>query len=203
MIGSLHGTVLQNNGDYILLEVGGVGYKVFISGETAAELFSLEIDGSLDNEDGKELFLYTHHVIREDARDLYGFRTEREVTFFQHLISISGIGPKSGLGILSIAPIDVLQSAIAAGDTSYLTKVSGVGKKSAQKIVLELQDKIAKELELSGATDTEYNENSDVMDALLALGYQQTEARAAIKSISVDASSTQEKLREVLKYLQR
>ena len=192
MIGSLRGNLLENTGDTLLIEVSGVGYQLFVSGDTAAYYF---------DKLHSEVFLYVHTVVREDALDLYGFRNQDEKKFFQQVINISGIGPKSGLGIISVAPIEQLKSAIAAGDSIYLTKVSGVGKKSAQKVILELQDKLADELSLAGITSSDHTEDSDVMEALLSLGYDQASARNAIKDLPADATGMQTRLRLAIKSL--
>jgi Holliday junction DNA helicase RuvA len=193
MIGSLRGTLLQNAGDWCLIETqSGVGYKVYVSGDTAASLFS---------KTNSEVFMYTYTVVREDALDLYGFISSGEKEFFEQVISVSGVGPKSGLAIVSIAPLNILKSAIASGDTSYLTQVSGVGKKSAQKIVLELQDKLAKEIEFSGEVASGHSEDREVMEALVSLGYTQSEARAAIKGIDNDLVGMQPRLTAALRSL--
>ena len=198
MIGSIRGNLLEHHDDYVLVEANGIGYKVFIPTDTAAGLFGKE---------DEEVFLYTFLSVREDALDLYGFSTTAEVDFFQNLLSISGIGPKSALAIISIAPLATLEGAIAAGDTSYLTNVSGIGKKIAQKIILELQDKISKRIDDSGEVSNQasaYQQNSEVMAALEALGYSKVQARSAVREIEVEPdTSTEDQLRAALKFLQK
>lgn len=193
MIGSIRGTLLHNAGDWCLIEtVSGVGYKVFISGDTATILFT---------KTDSEVFMYTYTVVREDALDLYGFVSSEEKEFFEQVISVSGVGPKSGLAIVSIAPLQILKSAIASGDTSYLTQVSGVGKKSAQKIILELQDKLAKEIEFSGTISTGHNEDREVVEALISLGYTQSEARSSLKRVDDSIQGMQSRLTAALRSL--
>ncbi|MCR4330264.1 MAG: Holliday junction branch migration protein RuvA, partial [Patescibacteria group bacterium] len=142
--------------------------------------------------------LWTHLAVRETSLDLYGFLEQPELEFFEMLITISGIGPKSALGILSVAPIDTIKHAIASGDTSYLTKVSGIGKKNAEKIVVELRDKLGGAHALDG---TMLKEDADVVAVLQSIGYSVKEARDALKGISKDTVGTSEKIKEALKQL--
>ena len=142
--------------------------------------------------------MWTHLAVRENALDLYGFIERSELEFFEMLITISGIGPKSALGILSVAPVDTLRRAISSGDTSYLTKVSGIGRKNAEKIVVELRDKLGAIDANAGGT---LREEVDALSALEALGYSAREAREALKAVGNNAISTQEKLKAALKSL--
>ena len=130
--------------------------------------------------------------------DLYGFQDKEELHFFELLISVSGIGPKSALSILNIAPIETLKEAVITNDSSYLTKVSGIGTKSAQKIVIELQDKIENTAEEGSL---ELRADVDVLDALKALGYNTNEVRMAIKEIPKDTKDTSAKIKEALRIL--
>ena len=159
MIARISGTVVDKGEKFAVIDVGGIGYKLYCSNDT---LGGLELDALAS--------LYTHLIVREDALDLYGFVSAGDQGFFEMLISVSGIGPKSALGILNVASIESLQQAIGTGDTSYLTKVSGIGRKTAEKIVLELRDKMRANVtmkENSGSLRAE----SDVVEALKALGY--------------------------------
>lgn len=194
MIGLLEGELVVNNGDNCIVMTGGVGYLVYISDETSSDLIPKE---------NQIVRLYIHTVVREDTLDLYGFSTIQEKTFFEQVISISGIGPKSGLGIVSIAPLPQLKSAIASGDTSYLTQVSGIGKKSAQKIVLELQDKLSNEIIETGGSDNKHSEDREVLEALLSLGYSNHEARGAIKSIDQSINGMSDRLTACLRTLSK
>jgi len=189
MISRLSGTVVDLTEKYTILDVSGVGYKIFCSTDTLATL-SLDTLASL----------HTHLAVREDALDLYGFSNAGELHFFELLISVSGIGPKSALGILGIASTDTLKKAIATGDTGYLTKVSGIGRKTAEKIVLELRDKLrahAGSKESGGALRAE----SDVIEALKALGYSGNDARDALKEIPAEVTGTNARIKEALKIL--
>jgi Holliday junction DNA helicase RuvA len=182
MIGSLRGKITLKTDKFILVETGGVGYKVAVSPDT---LFRTQNNGEV------ALFIHTH--IREDAFDLYGFLTHEEQEFFEMLIGVSGIGPKGALSILGIASLETLRKAIVTGDTAYLTKVSGIGKKTAEKIIIELRDKVGEEKE--GSLQGEL----DALEALKSLGYSQMEARDALKKVT--AEDTNGKVKEALKVL--
>ena len=191
MIGSIRGKLLDNTGDYGLIETtAGIGYKIYFSSATASSLFTKL---------NEEVFLYTYTVVREDTLDLYGFMSADEKQFFEQVIAVSGVGPKSDLAIVSIAPLIQLKSAIAQGDTTFLTKVSGVGKKSAQKIILELQDKVADELLVTGDTDDNYHQDNEVLEALLSLGYRENEIRQTIKDLDPAIARTEDRIRAALK----
>lgn len=190
MIAQLTGTIVRHDTRFVVLDVHGVGYKVFVTSDFFNKLSPLL---------QKEVTLVTYMVVREDALDLYGFLTESELSFFELLISISGIGPKTALGILNVASVHTLQTAIATGDTTHLTKVSGIGKKNAEKIVLELKDKIDT---ISGLEHGEAMKNeSDALEALTSLGYKEHEAREALKKIDKTISDTSGKIKAALKLL--
>jgi Holliday junction DNA helicase RuvA len=187
MIGQLRGRVEQLGKDNLILDVNGVGYLVRVTSHT------------LQNAPlGKELTLKTHLSVREDALDLYGFGSADEVVFFGLLINVSGIGPKSALAIMNLGTVPTLQSAIGQGDIAYLTRVSGIGKKNAEKIVLELRDKLGGVFESHGSL---LKEDTDVLQALESLGYGRHEARESLKLIPKTASGTNDRLREALKIL--
>ncbi|HWA31967.1 MAG TPA: Holliday junction branch migration protein RuvA, partial [Candidatus Paceibacterota bacterium] len=137
----------------------------------------------------------THTHLREDAIELYGFMDHDELEFFEMLIGVSGIGPKGALSILGVATIEVLAKAISTGDISYLTKISGIGKKTAEKIVIELRDKLGEE-----AADGTLQGELDALEALRSLGYSQGEAREALKKVPAELD-TNGKVREALKIL--
>lgn len=186
MIGSIRGKVLDVRKDGLLLEVSGVGYIV----RTTTEAIAKAVPGS-------EFALRTHLAVREDALDLFGFESQDEVALFELFIGISGIGPKSALGIMNLADVRTLRNAIGSGDTQYLTRVSGIGKKIAEKIVLELRDKLG-----SSSDDSPLlREDTDVLQALEALGYGRAEARETLKLVPKDVRGTNERLKEVLKML--
>ncbi|OGD68069.1 Holliday junction DNA helicase RuvA [Candidatus Campbellbacteria bacterium RIFCSPLOWO2_01_FULL_34_15] len=188
MISQLTGKISFIALNHIVLNVNGVGYKVFVSNETIG--FA---------EEDSITTLWTHLAVRENAMDLYGFSEKSDLNFFELLLTISGIGPKSALGILNTASAETLRSAISSGDTSYLTKVSGIGSKSAQKIVLELQDKIGK-IE-GGARGV--REEVDAVETLKSLGYSAREASDALKKVDKEITGTGGRVKEALKILSK
>lgn len=183
MIGYLRGRVIRNDIKSILLDVHGVGYRVFSH------------IGELEQKKSSELELYTYLAVRENALDLYGFTTKDELDFFELLLTVSGIGPKSAMAILSVASIATLKTAISTEDSSHLTKVSGIGKKNAEKIVLELKDKIGTYV-FDGKLESH---DSDAIEALKALGYSEKESREALKK--AEGKNTEEKIKSALKKL--
>lgn len=188
MISVLTGTIVHKDIRFFVIDVSGVGYKV---STTTANIASLK------NEE--KVTIWTHLAVREDALDLYGFKTKEELDFFALLITISGIGPKTALGVLNVASPSVIREAVFSGDTSYLTKVSGVGKKMSQKIVNELKDKFdAGEFEGESAS---LSKDADILEALKSLGYPERDAREAIKKISKDSEKASDRIKEALKIL--
>lgn len=185
MIQHLSGTILLIRDQSAVLDVSGVGYKVFATGQHLANL-----------KEGSPTTFWTHLAVRENALDLYGFPTYADLSFFELLITISGIGPKTALGILNVASVEMLKTAISTQNTGHLIKVSGIGKKNAEKIVLELRGKI----ESSEHGDT-YHDDSDALEALTALGYTSKEARDALKEIPQSVQGTGERVKHALKML--
>ena len=185
MIGSIKGKIILKKEKFILVDVAGVGYKAFVSPSDSAFMKKI----------GDEVSLWTYLHVREDALDLFGFSEYTELEFFQMLLNVSGIGPKSALTILSIATVNTLKKAIGSGDISYLTKISGIGKKTAEKMVIELRDKLE-----DSDTDSNLQGELDALEALKSLGYSQAEAREALKKVPTDAD-TNMKVREALKIL--
>lgn len=190
MIAHLSGTLLFSSDRFIVVDVNGVGYKVRIALDTLRTL-----RGAPNN----TVDLWIHTVVREDALDLYGFRNQAELDFFEMLISVSGIGPKSALGILNIAPVDHLKEAVARGDASALTKVSGIGSKSAQKIILELRDKLGGDMNDTGTTML--GAERDAIEGLVALGFAERDAREALKKVPADIVGTSARIKHALKHL--
>ncbi len=191
MIGRIEGQTTHIDDRFLIVGVSGVGYKLFVTKET------------LDNTRKDDVIsLWVHTAVRENAIDLYGFSEMEELSFFEMLLGVSGIGPKSAISILDIAPVGVLRKAIAVGDMGYLTKVSGIGKKTAEKIIVELRDKL-KEFEDDDFNSEAIREEKDVIDALRSLGYSQNEAREAVKMIPSEIKEVNEKLKEALKTLGR
>jgi holliday junction DNA helicase RuvA len=192
VIGSLRGSVLERNLDgTVLLEVGGVGYLVAVSPRTLAEL-----------EPSSPAFLHVHHHIREDTQTLYGFVSREERVTFQVLIATHGVGPAMAMAVLAAHPPLALVDIVANGDTAALTLVSGVGKKTAERLIIELRDRLSiPVLEMSGpAGSGKGSAVSDVRDALAGLGYGTDEVRDVLRDLSADTDSAS-LLREALKSL--
>lgn len=171
----------------VVIDVAGVGYLVYVSTEGLARLH-----------EGNPVALWTHLAVREDALDLYGFLDKSEKDFFELLLSVSGIGPRSALAILSLASPEILRKAILSNNTEYLTSVSGIGRKSAEKIIVELKDKLGKLAEHEAGS---LSGTSDIVDALKALGYSAKEAREAVQKLPNDISDPAEQIKEALKIL--
>jgi len=185
MIAYLKGKILSKTATFVILETAGVGYKVFLPPTVVLNLRS-------DQE--QEFFIHTH--VREDQLSLYGFLTFDELELFELLLSVSGVGPKVGLAVISGGSATSIRSAIATGDVAVFTNVSGVGKKTAERIVLELKERIGE------AGDGGSSRNfSDSLEALVALGYSQQEARSALKQITGEHQDSGSVIREALRIL--
>ena len=187
MIASLSGTIRHKGLHHLVVDISGIGYKVFVTTDTA-----------LDRNNGDSVFLWTHLAVRETALDLFGFPEREELETFELLITISGIGPKTALGILNVASPSMLRQAVASEDTSYLTKVSGIGKKNAEKIVLELRDKLAVSKD---DKRTDLRSEGDALEALVSLGYSEREARNALKQVPKKIEGAAERVKQALKLL--
>ena len=190
MIAQLKGVVAEIIGNSVILFVSGVGYKIYTTAEVIKKIRKLK---------DKEIILKTHLAVRETSLDIYGFLDSEELRFFEMLISISGIGPKSAIAILNVTDTETLKRAISSGESSYLIKVSGIGKKNAEKIIIELRDKLGTTENLK---DTEaLTGEIDTLEALQTLGYSQKEAREAMKKIEKNISGSKNLLKEALKIL--
>lgn len=185
MISYLKGRIKSKGNSFIILEVNQIGYKIFITPLLYAELSQ-----------GQDFEFYTHQYVREDALNLYGFKNLEELELFELLIGISGIGPKSALGIMSIASVDDIKESIARGDSALLTKVSGIGRKTAERVVLELREKIGK---FRVGRERGNLVSSDEIDALMALGYSLYQAREALNGVDVKIKDSSERIRQALK----
>ena len=174
MIGKLSGILSEKNPPQVLVDCNGVGYEVDVPMTTFYNLPAT----------GEKVSLLTHFVVREDAQILYGFGTAAERASFRQLIKISGVGPRTALGILSGLSADELARAVSDQDVTRLTKVPGIGKKTAERLLLELKGKLGADLGPSAATST--GNQSDILQALLALGYNDKEAAAALKALPAD-----------------
>ena len=190
LTGTFGGTTAEGAG---VIEVNGVGYVARVP------LFAVDRLRA----GGVEVSLFIHTAVREDAIDLYGFPTEEELLFFKQLMSVSGIGPKTALGILNVSDLQTLRRNIAAGDAGALTKIFGIGKKSAERIVVELRDKLALEQTARGEVGGGSSADTEVIEALIALGYSASEARSAIKDLPQElrAGTVNERLSAALKNL--
>jgi len=188
MISYLRGRIINKSLNYAILEVSGVGYQIY-----AGENFLNELKV------GVEVEIYTHHQVREEASDLYGFKTMEDLELFTLLLTVSGVGPKSALGVVSMASASDIKEAIIRGDANLLTKVSGIGKKTAERVVLELKTKILR----SGGVTTTINSSSligsDEIDALMSLGYTLNDARSALNLIDPKLTDSGERVKAALK----
>ncbi|RMX04749.1 Holliday junction branch migration protein RuvA [Corticibacter populi] len=191
MIGKLTGTLLEKNPPQILIDCHGVGYEVQVSMNTFYHLPAL----------GETVGVHTHMVVREDAQLLYGFGTAAERACFRELIKISGLGPKMALGILSGMTVDDLASAVAQQDVPLLTRVPGIGKKTAERLLLELKGKMADALPGTAQVPMDAARH-DVLQALIALGYSEKEASVALKTLPADVGVS-EGIKMALKALAR
>lgn len=187
MIASIEGVVLSRQPDSLVLALGGLGVRVYAPADLLARL-----------RPGDAVLLHTHLHVREQELTLYGFADEQELAFFQLLLGVSGIGPKSALSVLSNMPVDALRLAIGQEQPGVLARLPGIGKKTAEKIVLELKDKVGTpegappELAALSAADAE------VIDALTALGYSIVEAQHAVQALPREVHDVEERLRLAL-----
>lgn len=189
MIASIQGKVASTGRDHVVLVTGGIGYKVFAPYPTLER-----IDSS------GETFLHTVLIVREDSMTLFGFATTTEREVFDILLAVNGVGPKLALAILSTLSIDNLRNAVISERAELLTRVPGIGKKTAQKILIDLKDKL--NIGLDAAPGGVFDDvNSDVLDALVVLGYSIVEAQTAIQSLPIDAPRTvEDRVRLALQY---
>jgi Holliday junction DNA helicase RuvA len=211
MIAFLSGTIEYLDADTVIIDVGGVGYEVKISAEVSGALSAVGT--------GNAVKLYTYTYLREDQIALYGFRSRDDLALFKQLITVSGIGPKGGLSLLSVMSADDLRFAIVSGDARMISRAPGVGKKTAERLILDLRDKISSAYAVAG--ESEFDAGSaagpasigadagrtedtspaaDAIEALMALGYMRAEATRAVKKCS-RKDDTGAILQEALRYL--
>jgi Holliday junction DNA helicase RuvA len=189
MIATLRGEIIQIEDNALIIEVGGVGLRVFVPAPIRGRM-----------KVGEAVLLYTHLVVREDALTLYGFETQADRDLFNMLLGVDGVGPKVSLSVLSTLTIDTVQRAVFTEESELLSRVPGVGKKTAQKIVLYLHDRLKPADGLSRIASLSDND-SEVLAALTALGYSVVEAQTAIQSLPNDApEDVEERLRMSLQY---
>lgn len=188
MISFLRGQIVNKSLNYAIIEVAGLGYQIYGTENFLAEL---KIGSSVE--------VYTHHQIREDASDLYAFKALADLELFELLLTVSGVGPKSALGVLAIASADDIKEAIIRGDANLLTKVSGIGKKTAERLVLELKTKVIRSGGAAMTINSSSLAGSDEVDALISLGYSFSEARVALNSVDPIITESGERIRAALK----
>jgi Holliday junction DNA helicase RuvA len=181
MIGRISGTLLEKNPPQVLVDANGVGYEIDVPMSTFYHLPRI----------GEKVALFTHLVVREDAQLLYGFGTVAERAAFRTLLKVSGVGPKVALALLSGLSVNDLAAAVTMQETGRLTSIPGIGKKTAERLLLELKDKFKVDPRLalggSGAADKP-STNEDVLNALIGLGYSEKEALLAVKALPADAT---------------
>jgi Holliday junction DNA helicase RuvA len=190
VIGRLSGTLLAKNPPQVLVDVHGVGYEVDVPMSTFYDLPHA----------GEKVVLLTHFVVREDAQLLYGFLTEGERTAFRALIRISGVGPRTALAVLSGLSVGDLAQAVTMQETGRLVKVPGIGKKTAERLLLELKGKLGAELPMTAGQAAVPDHAADILRALLALGYSEREATVVAKQLPPDASVS-DGIKQALKLL--
>jgi len=189
MIGSLEGKVEFLDYPHSIVNVCGVGYKVFLP----SILFSkLNLDQKI------KIFIYTH--VRDDALELFGFETGEDLKLFEYLISVSGVGPKTAINIFSFGNRTSIIEAIIKGDVDFFTNVPRLGKKNAQRIIIELRGKLGSDGELN-LSEEDKKANSEITQALKTFGFSAREAQEAIKAVRDQGKTTEEKIRYALKYL--
>lgn len=206
MYAYLKGTLEEITEDNIVVEVGNIGYNVKVSTTTTELLPGI----------GSEVKIYTYTLVREDTFALYGFLTRDDLEIFKKLITVNGIGPKGGLAILSVMNADALRFAIIAGDAKSIAKAPGVGNKTAERVILDLRDKISLEDTLqglggvsadaggvlTGGTGTDHVMKKEAIEALVALGYSASDATSAVKKVDVTEDATVEGiLKAALKHM--
>jgi len=189
MIGSLSGVVRGIIRETVVVDVNGVGYRVAVPVPTLTRVA-----------EGDPLFVWTHLAVRENSQDLYGFETREELSWFELLLTVSGIGPKSALNIMNSADVGSLEKAVARNDAAGLSKSFGIGKKTAEKIVLELREKVSAG---GGGKGSERGSDGDVVDALVGLGYSLREARDAVHELPKELDTPSARLREALRRASR
>lgn len=192
MIGRIQGKLLEKNPPQILVDVHGVGYEIDVPMSTFYNLPDI----------GQEVTLLTHSVVREDAQLLYGFASAKERATFRQLIKISGIGARTALAVLSGMSVEALAQAVSQQESAILTRVPGIGKKTAERLVLELKGKLGADLDGVTLVAAPGDNRADVAAALTALGYSDREANAAAKKLPADISVS-DGIREALKSMAR
>ena len=189
MLKSVKGVLKEKGNNYIVLLAGPFGLKVGVPRTVCDSLPKV----------GTDVELQTYLHVREDGSNLYGFLTDEELNFFETLLSVSGIGPKIAMAVMSVAPINKLSAAISQGDADLLQKSFGIGKKTAERIVVELKDKIS--VDAGGEIVKAMGGDNDVLEALTSLGYTRAQAKSALAKVGDNVKETKDRLREALKII--
>jgi len=192
MISYLNGKIINKGNGFVIIAVNNIGYKVFTSQILWAEMPI-----------GQDVEIYTHQNVREDALDLYGFKSLAELEIFEMLISISGIGPKTGLAVMAVGNADEIKNSISRGDSNFLTKVSGIGRKTAERVILELREKIQAMPMATIGSAVSGTASTDEIDALMSLGYSLVEARDVLRAVDPGLKKSSERIRDALRKLGR
>jgi len=189
MIYSIHGKLVMKKDNFFVVDIGGLGMKIQSSFNVLKSLPQV----------GETVNAFTHLHVREDALELYGFLDESELNLFQLLIGISGIGPKSAMGILGVEKVEKVKAAISEGRSELLTKASGIGKKTAERIVLELGGRLRQDgsRKIVGLMESDF----DIADALVNLGYTKSQAKEALSKVDSKISGVEDRIKEALKFL--
>ncbi len=192
MISLIKGKIVENNGEYItVMTASGVGYEIAVN-TNGASFFKV----------GMETEVLTYLAVRETAMDLFGFKNKEEKSLFEKFLLVSGVGPKTALRILSLGSVGEISSAIARSDVAYLTKVSGMGKKTAERLVVELKNKVGATTEFNSSEGFS-NEVGDVIEGLMALGYSGSQARDTMQKLQGTSKTSEQLMKEALKMLGR
>ena len=192
MIGYLEGELIKKYDRRCILKCGQLGYRIFIANTALSKL--------QENSDIVKVFTYPYQ--RENTQELYGFLTSEELELFEMLITVSGVGPKSALAIIDDVPFDTLVASVMKGEDGVLRRVSGVGAKTAQKIIIELKTKIGALATLATeAASATVSEDADLIEALKSLGYSAYQAREALKKVPPDTKGVEKRISEALKIL--
>ena len=192
IVGRITGILIEKNPPEVVVDVGGVGYEIAVPMSTFYPLPAV----------GERVSLHTQLIVREDAHLLYGFATHSERAAFRQLLKISGVGPKVALAVLSGLSVNDLASAIATQDAARLTKIPGIGKKTAERLLLELRDKFQTSGAISSTDSAAVSDSDDILNALIALGYNEREAQFAIKQMPGDVAVA-DGIRQALKILSK
>ena len=191
MLYYLKGKIISKNDEYAILESGQTGYQIFVS---STFLHSLKV--------GAEITIFIRQFIQNEKEiKLFGFKTEEDLKFFQQLLGVSGVGPKTAMDVLSVATVNEIKRAILKGDSDFITKGRGIGKKTSERIVLELKNKVEPVIETKGGKTITAKDEQDATEALVGLGYTIQQARSALNQISDNITDMGDRVRAALKIL--